>query len=256
MAILKYWNGSDWVTANSDCVKTAGDTMTGDLSLQWPAAFKGRNACKAFGTYSRIASPGNYTVWGYGVSSVTSGAGVAKQQVNFEVPMPDEHYTIAVSNGMIFDGRVSVNYLQEVGNGMANGTRTVNGFVINGFPLTGTQAVASYNNFEFGVWYDDDKPEIVPQSSSRSLQNENDKKGLVIIYEEGDGVGVCHPCKNSAWSLEEIGLKDVPNGQRFKFAKNEDLPQDMNFRDAWTADFSDHDGVGMGATEFFKNRGY
>ena len=77
----------------------------------------------------------------------------------------------------------------------------------------------------------------------------------VIIYEADDGLWVCYPNNQCKWSLEEIALKDVPQGIKFKFMKRSDLPESMTFRDAWTADFSDHDGVGMGAVEFFKTRG-
>ena len=77
----------------------------------------------------------------------------------------------------------------------------------------------------------------------------------VIIYEIDGELWVCYPNNQCRWSLEEIALKDVPQGIKFKFMKRSDLPESMVFRDAWTADFSDHDGVGMGATAFFEERG-
>ena len=81
------------------------------------------------------------------------------------------------------------------------------------------------------------------------------EKDSVIIYEVDGELWVCYPNNKSRWSLEEIALKDVPEGIKFKIINRYDLPESMTFRDAWTADFTDHDGVGMGATAFFKERG-
>lgn len=78
----------------------------------------------------------------------------------------------------------------------------------------------------------------------------------VIIYndvEEGT-LALCFPCSN-IHTLEDVALKDVPAGVAYKILDVADLPESDIFRDAWTADLAEPDGVGMGAEAFFKERG-
>jgi hypothetical protein len=236
MAVLKVKSGDEWVPVTGSAQQIPEESV-----------------CKAYGTFSRTVNSGEFSVWGYGVSSISMGGGPGQQQVNFEVPMADPQYTVSSTNGKIFDGRVAVLFVSPVQTDIAQGDRTANSFLLKGVPLTGVYSFVSYDNFEFSV-HDSDAGWITTPSSALRRTTE-DNAGKVILYEGDDMLGVCYPCKGSAWSLEEIALKDVPKGRKFKFARNEDLPKDMLFRDAWVADFDDHDGVGMGADEFFKKRG-
>lgn len=67
-----------------------------------------------------------------------------------------------------------------------------------------------------------------------------------IIYptDEG-GVAVIIPAPECPLTIEEIALKDVPTGVKYKIIDASDLPADRDFRNAWEFDFStDFDGVG------------
>lgn len=55
--------------------------------------------------------------------------------------------------------------------------------------------------------------------------------------------------------LEDVAKKDVPKGRLFKFVSPADLPQSDEYREAWTIDFSEPDGVGMGAEDWRKSKG-
>lgn len=66
-----------------------------------------------------------------------------------------------------------------------------------------------------------------------------------IIYPNNDG-GICilHPTDDLP--IEQVALKDVPVGVPFLIVIDADIPDDRTFRDAWTADFSNPDGHGIG----------
>jgi len=65
----------------------------------------------------------------------------------------------------------------------------------------------------------------------------------VIIYpNETTGITLIAPC--GGYSAEEIALKRVPSGVKYKIVNESDLP-DNDFRNAWEFDFTtDFDGVG------------
>lgn len=69
----------------------------------------------------------------------------------------------------------------------------------------------------------------------------------VIIYNQDNGVpAVVIPTSEalSLMSIMEIGIKDVPQGKRFKIVNIEDLPRDIP-QEAWIIDDADlNDGVG------------
>lgn len=72
----------------------------------------------------------------------------------------------------------------------------------------------------------------------------------VIIYPLDSGaLAIVYPCDPSI-PVEEIARKDVPAGVPFRIVSPSDLP-DPHYRDAWTADFSEPDGVGIGADAWF-----
>ena len=76
-----------------------------------------------------------------------------------------------------------------------------------------------------------------------------------IVWSQDNGIcSVINPCgvgseinptTGQYYTLEEIALKDVPTGKKFKYIEKSDLPANKNFRDAWVVDEADlTDGVG------------
>lgn len=67
-----------------------------------------------------------------------------------------------------------------------------------------------------------------------------------IIYKTDDGgVAVIIPAPECPLSIEEIAVKDVPEGKPFKIVNVEDIPSDRTFRNAWEVDEAElTDGVG------------
>lgn len=57
-----------------------------------------------------------------------------------------------------------------------------------------------------------------------------------IIYPNEHG-GVCLVCPAPDFTIEEV-LKDVPSGKPFLVVNVSELPADITFFDAWTADFT------------------
>jgi len=75
----------------------------------------------------------------------------------------------------------------------------------------------------------------------------------VIIYPNDDGgVAVIHPSPNTKYTIEQLALKDVPAGKPYRIIDATEIPTDRTFRDAWEADFSEPEGFGIGADEFFR----
>lgn len=72
-----------------------------------------------------------------------------------------------------------------------------------------------------------------------------------IIYPQDNG-SVVHvmPAHDCGIPFEEIARKDVPAGVPYLFVNDADLP-DLEFFDAWEADFSSPDGYGIGAEAWF-----
>ena len=61
-----------------------------------------------------------------------------------------------------------------------------------------------------------------------------------IIYPtDNGGVAVIIPAPECGLSLQEIAAKDVPSGKPWKIIDAADIPADREFRNAWTADFTD-----------------
>ncbi len=75
---------------------------------------------------------------------------------------------------------------------------------------------------------------------------------LIIYPNDDDGVSVVIPAPNTKYTIEEIALKDVPKGKPYRIIENTDVPTDRTFRNAWEADFSEPEGFGIGADEFFR----
>ena len=66
-----------------------------------------------------------------------------------------------------------------------------------------------------------------------------------IIYKNSDGtVGIIIPAECDL-TVEQIALKDVPTGLKYKIVDVSDISSDRTFRNAWTIDESElTDGVG------------
>ena len=75
---------------------------------------------------------------------------------------------------------------------------------------------------------------------------------LIIYPNDDDGVAVIHPSPNTKYTTEEIALKDVPKGKPYRIIEDTDIPTDRTFREAWEADFTNPEGFGLGADEFFR----
>ena len=74
-----------------------------------------------------------------------------------------------------------------------------------------------------------------------------------IIFKQDNGVvAILTPALNELnpdtgknFTIDEIALKDVPTGYKYKIIDDSDVSSDRSFRDAWTVDESDlTDGVG------------
>ena len=74
-------------------------------------------------------------------------------------------------------------------------------------------------------------------------------KRIIYTNEEG-GLSIIIP--SGELPLEDVALKDVPKGIPFKIIDTADVPSDRVFRDAWEADTSDFDGIGMGYDDWAK----
>jgi hypothetical protein len=71
-----------------------------------------------------------------------------------------------------------------------------------------------------------------------------------IIYPNPDGsISMLIPA--GELPISEIARKDVPAGLPYVFVDEADLPTDFEFFDAWEADFSNPDGIGVGHDAWF-----
>lgn len=73
----------------------------------------------------------------------------------------------------------------------------------------------------------------------------------IIVYpNETGGLVFVYPCECGI-PVSEIARKDVPQGKPYLIVDAADLPEDKTYMDAWQADFSEPDGVGIGADAWF-----
>lgn len=59
------------------------------------------------------------------------------------------------------------------------------------------------------------------------------------------------PVPTNNLSLEEIAKKDVPHNAPFVFVDRSQLPETLDFYEAWEVDFTSPDGYGMGYHRYF-----
>jgi len=62
---------------------------------------------------------------------------------------------------------------------------------------------------------------------------------LIIYPNDTGGICILTPAPECGLSLQEIAAKDVPAGKSWKIVDAADIPADREFRDAWTADFTE-----------------
>ena len=62
---------------------------------------------------------------------------------------------------------------------------------------------------------------------------------LIIYPNDNGGIGILTPAPECGLSLEEIAAKDIPAGKPYKIIDAADVPADREFRNAWTADFTE-----------------
>ena len=71
---------------------------------------------------------------------------------------------------------------------------------------------------------------------------------MKIIYKNKDNsIAIITPTKEALalYSIEQIALKDVPHNLPFKIVEDDVIPDDREFRNAWTIDDAElTDGVG------------
>jgi hypothetical protein len=73
-----------------------------------------------------------------------------------------------------------------------------------------------------------------------------------IIYPQENGsVALVIPAPDCGLDIEEIARKDVPVGKPYLIVDVSDLPENDEFFNAWEADFTNPDGVGIGADAWF-----
>jgi hypothetical protein len=62
---------------------------------------------------------------------------------------------------------------------------------------------------------------------------------LIIYPNDTGGICILTPAPECGLSLQEIAAKDVPSGKPWKIVDATDIPATREFRDAWTADFTE-----------------
>ena len=66
-----------------------------------------------------------------------------------------------------------------------------------------------------------------------------------IIFPNQTTISVMRPL-DCGLPIQEIARKDVPFGVPYRIIDAALIPEDRTYRDAWTADFSNPDGTGLG----------
>jgi hypothetical protein len=72
----------------------------------------------------------------------------------------------------------------------------------------------------------------------------------VIYPNDFGGLAILTPILECGLTVGEIALKDVPAGKPFLIVDSSDLPQSDEYFAAWTADFSEPDGIGLGPVAY------
>ena len=67
-----------------------------------------------------------------------------------------------------------------------------------------------------------------------------------IIFRNQTTISIIHPL-DRGMTIQEIARKDVPFGVPYRIIDAAQIPADRTYRDAWIADLSIADGVGLGS---------
>lgn len=70
-----------------------------------------------------------------------------------------------------------------------------------------------------------------------------------IVYKKPTTIGVIEPV--AGLDINDVALRCVPEGVPYLIVDTSELPTDGKYRDAWDADFSEPDGVGIGPENYF-----
>ena len=62
---------------------------------------------------------------------------------------------------------------------------------------------------------------------------------LIIYPNDNGGICILTPAPECGLTIEEIAAKDVPSGKPHRIVDAADIPATRDFRDAWTADFTE-----------------
>ena len=76
-----------------------------------------------------------------------------------------------------------------------------------------------------------------------------------IVYSQDNGIAAViipcgagqeiNPATGKVFTIDEIAVKDVPTGKKYKKVEDSELPANKDFREAWVVDEKDlTDGVG------------
>lgn len=67
---------------------------------------------------------------------------------------------------------------------------------------------------------------------------------IIIHPNEYGTITITTPVMDCGLTVKQIAQKDVPAGVPYLIIDATELPQDRDFRDAWSADFTNPDGYG------------
>lgn len=70
-----------------------------------------------------------------------------------------------------------------------------------------------------------------------------------IVYQNDTKIGVIEPVQGL--DIKDVALRCVPEGSPYLIVDTSELPSDATYREAWDADFSEPDGVGIGPENYF-----
>lgn len=71
-----------------------------------------------------------------------------------------------------------------------------------------------------------------------------------ILYQNEEG-GLSVVIPTGELPIEDVCQKDVPAGTPYLIVEDDVIFSDRSFRNAWEADFSNPDGIGIGADAWF-----
>lgn len=78
---------------------------------------------------------------------------------------------------------------------------------------------------------------------------------IVVLYpcdiSHPNGVGIVF--STGRYPIEDVAHACVPAGKPYKFMPKADIPDD-EYRDAWEADFTEHDGISIGYEAWMAQR--